>query len=116
MLALIIAGCTSNAVNTLPTSPDNTGNVANTGNAPAGNRSYNPRNNPGLGNMTDAQRQQFQQAMVDACNGKSENDSCVAIGPQGDLNGTCRLRNDTLSCAMQGRFRGNGTGYQRPSQ
>jgi len=60
----------------------------------------------GFGNLTADQRLQLSQEMVDACNGRSENDSCTVMTPRGQENGTCIIRNETLTCAMQ---RGNFT-------
>ena len=62
-----------------------------------------PRNGTGRfqGNMTAAQRQQFMQQRIDACNGMSENDSCSIPSPRGQMNGTCQSQNSTLQCMVQ---------------
>lgn len=59
------------------------------------------------GNMTDAQRQQFMQARIDACAGKSDGDSCVMVSPYGNRTGNCMEMNSTLQCA----FNRTGSGY-----
>jgi hypothetical protein len=83
---------------------DADGNILN---APNFNQGRNFSNETGrFGNMTSAERQQLQQQMTNACNGRIENDSCSVTTPNGNQNGTCIARNSTLFCAMQ-RFNRN---------
>jgi len=67
--------------------------------------------------MTDEQRQQMMQAAIFACSGKADGDACVIQNSRGDMNGTCRSMNGTLSCAFARGGRGlNGTwnGQRQP--
>ncbi len=67
--------------------------------------------NRSFGNMTQEQRQAFAgqriQQSISACEGKSENVGCFIESPMGIRNGTCRLLNGTLACAMEFNGRGN---------
>ena len=65
-------------------------------------------NGTGFGNMTDAQRQQFMQQRIDACNGKTDNDSCTIANTRGAMNGTCQTFNNTLECMVQRPSRTGG--------
>ena len=56
-------------------------------------------NRSGFGNMSDAQRQQFEASAIAACQGKSQGDACTTQGAGGERPGTCRARNETLLCA-----------------
>lgn len=79
-----------------------------------GNRTRgNYTGGPGM-NMTEEQRQQFMQQGINACQGKSESDSCTMQTPRGETNGTCRSFNGELSCtpAIGGGPRGNSMGPQ----
>ena len=67
----------------------------------------------GLGNMTDAQRAQFNQQMIDACTGKQVNDSCTITPARGNINRICQMRNSTLSCTIP---RTGGFGGPPPGQ
>ncbi|MGC8851463.1 MAG: hypothetical protein ACP5O3_04580 [Candidatus Micrarchaeia archaeon] len=68
-----------------------------------------PRN---FTNLTDAQRQQFLEERMQACNGKAEGDSCALQDARGNAVGACSSLNGTLECVVaRGNF--NGTGFNQ---
>ncbi|MFA5106615.1 MAG: hypothetical protein WC506_06680 [Candidatus Micrarchaeia archaeon] len=73
-----------------------------------GNRDFSGNR---TGALDDSQRQAMQQALGQACNGKSAGDSCAADSGRFNMTGTCQNLNGSLLCAR------NRTGFlgQRPS-
>jgi len=55
-------------------------------------------------NLTDEEmKQQFeemQQKAIDACTGKNEGDACQFQGPMDESNGTCKISDGELACAI----------------
>ena len=53
-------------------------------------------------NMSDAERQKMfeerQKMMIEECNGKSENDSCIIVNRFGNISGKCNITRQNLSC------------------
>ena len=95
----LLSGCTSND----QTPASQQGGTAYRVGAGNGSGQGMPRN------LTDAQRQQFLQEMVQACQNKAEGDSCALQTPMGGRTGTCKTMNETLSCVtgMGGPMRAN---------
>jgi hypothetical protein len=84
------------------------GNV-NVSNPPMPGRS--PR--PGArSNITDAQRQEMDEARISACNGKADGDPCTTSTPREGMDGTCRAQNSTQGASLICGF-GNGFGQGR---
>jgi hypothetical protein len=64
-------------------------------------------------NIADAQREEMVMARQKnaeiACSGKAENDACIMQNSRGNMSGTCKTRNDTISCiAQMGGYPPNG--------
>jgi len=88
LVAAVISGCLSS--NQQENSP------------PSWNGNFTPRN------MTDAERQQMEAAMMQACLNKADGAACEMQNPRGTMNGTCESRNGTLACGF-GPRNGNWT-------
>jgi hypothetical protein len=78
-----------------------------------GNGTFGNRNGT-FGNLTEEQRQQMiaqrQQAVIKACEGKSEGDQCTIMDPRGgDRTSSCTTINGNLECNA-----GFGGGNSRP--
>jgi hypothetical protein len=53
-------------------------------------------------NITEEQRQQLfeerQRQAIEVCQGKNEGDSCIYESPRGEIQGACKIMNNSLAC------------------
>ena len=61
------------------------------------------------GNLTGEQREQMfeerQQIAIEACQDKTEGDSCILQNPGGEIEGICKIVEDNLLCATNRTMR-----------
>jgi Flp pilus assembly protein TadG len=103
ILVIAASGCVSQDSGESAATSDANTTVSSQNNSGSQPLRWDDRNTT---NMTDAERQQMFESMMQAasaaCQNKTEGDSCTMQNQRGEMSGTCKTQEDKLMCMGAG--------------